>query len=80
MAYYTQADLDNFIKDLTGAIVEMDNKASQVSWRKKQYAIFKYDFSKEIYVQDSNGAYAIVNKKSAENLLTWLTSFKIGIE
>lgn len=70
--------LADFIKDLKGALAEMDNKASQMDWDRKRYKIHKYDFSKDLYLENYKGGYVIINKKSTESLIAWLESIRFA--
>ena len=75
-----QTALDKFIADLKSALIEMDNKTSQVSWTGKEYSIDKYDFSQALYISDEKGAYPTLTKKQVEKLIAWLERFKIGTD
>lgn len=79
--FTTQEQISQFVKDLTQALPEMENKGSQMDWKRDLYTLHKYDFSKNLYVEEKKGlGYTVISKKQIEDLIKWFGTFQIGYD
>ena len=73
--------LNEFIKDLKSAHKQMElNEKVSIEWKKENYSLILYDFTKELYFETKRGVggYTIINKNNVLTLINVLSRIQLG--
>jgi len=66
-------ELSQFTSDLKKMIPEMDEKKNNFEFKRTDYVLSKYDFTKDLYLKETRrGGYTSISKGQVEKLIEWI--------
>jgi hypothetical protein len=80
VSFYSKQDLQDFIKDLKNALIEMESKVS-MNWKRERYSLDLFDFSNQLYLQEApkkGSGYTLLTKKVVAEYIAWLETIDFG--
>jgi hypothetical protein len=80
IGFTNNENLQEFIKDLKNALIEMESKVS-INWKKEYYKLDLYDFSNELYLQEApkkGKGYTLLTKNQVSEYIVWLEKIDFG--
>lgn len=80
VSFFRKEDLQEFIKDLKSALIEMESKVS-MNWKRERYNLDLYDFSNQLYLQEppkKGSGYTLLTKKVVAEYIAWLETIDFG--
>jgi len=80
ISFYSQKELNEFLKDIKIALPEMSSKTN-INWDRELYGLSVYDFVNSLYLIESPSegtGYTRLSKKGVEKLIYWVETIQIG--
>lgn len=81
IALYDKETINQFLKDLISAFKQMNlGEKVSLSWARDKYILNLYDFSKDLYLQESKGTggYIPMSKKNVGDLIIQISTIDFG--